>query len=187
MRKYFWHIFCAGAICTYLSGCTVKDEAASEAASDSMNYEYLYLTDTEITIPAGLVGTEISDSNVVSVNESSGNITYSLSGRERTDIVNNIADEIKESIDTILSDQDYYPNVVSITPNSDYTEFTLSLADGQMNTYEAMLAMSFYTIGNKYQIYSGTAVEDAVTTVIYVNAATGDVISKTDSTSMNTQ
>ena len=56
----------------------------------------------------------------------------------------------------------------------------------RLNLYESMLVMSFYTIGNRYQIYSGVLPEDAVTTVIYVNAADQTVISRSDSTSVET-
>lgn len=56
-----------------------------------------------------------------------------------------------------------------------------------MNTYEAMLAMSFYIIGDKYQIYCGVPEQDAVTIVRYVDADTGDVINEADSSSMDTR
>lgn len=51
--------------------------------------------------------------------------------------------------------------------------------------YESMLVMSFYTIGNRYQIYNGVPADQAVTAVTYVNAADNTVISRTDSTSVD--
>ncbi|MDE7201664.1 MAG: hypothetical protein K2O91_07115 [Lachnospiraceae bacterium] len=62
----------------------------------------------------------------------------------------------------------------------------ISLANGQMNIYESMFIMSFYTIGNRYQIYSGIPADQAVTTVVYINDADNTVISKTNSTSVET-
>jgi hypothetical protein len=45
--------------------------------------------------------------------------------------------------------------------------------------------MSFYTIGNKYQIYTGTDASEALTTVVYVDSSTGETIATGDSSSMN--
>lgn len=115
-----------------------------------------------------------------------GTITYSLSGDQRTALVNELSAEITQSIQTILDNDDYYPDIVSITPNEDGTTFTIALADGQMNTYESMLVMSFYTVGNKYQLYKGIPADKVKTTVIYINDSTGEIISQTDSTSMDT-
>lgn len=168
-----------GCMCTTLSGCvknTSQDFMLPEA-------EIIY-DDTEITLPAGLAGDEVSDAQITNVDEDTGNITYSLSGNERSDIISQLAGEITESISVILDDKDHYPNITSITPNDDYTEFTITLADGNINVYESMLVMSFYIVGDKYQIYNGVNSEEAVTIVRYIDSATGAVISETDSTSM---
>lgn len=93
---------------------------------------------------------------------------------------------MEESIQSILEDDDCYPDITAITTDDDYTRFTISLKDGQMNIYESMLVMSFYTVGNKYQIYNGVSSEQAVTTVVYVNSSDNAIISETDSTSMET-
>ena len=50
-----------------------------------------------------------------------------------------------------------------------------------------MLVMSFYTVGNRYQIYNGVPADEAVTTVIYINDSDGSVVSESDSTSMTSQ
>ncbi|MDE7415634.1 MAG: hypothetical protein K2N44_04855 [Lachnospiraceae bacterium] len=62
----------------------------------------------------------------------------------------------------------------------------ISLADGQINIYDSMLIMSFYTIGNRYQIYSSIPADQAVTTVVYINDADNTAISKTNSASVET-
>lgn len=139
---------------------------------------------TEITIPAGLAGDEVSDEHITYVDEDSANITYSLSEDEQGDIVRQLSEEITDSIATILADKEYYPDIVSISPSGDYTEYTIALDGGNMNVYESMLVMSFFIVGDKYQIYNGVPAEDAVTVVRYVDSATGAVISEADSTSM---
>lgn len=190
-------------ISAVLSGCAKSSdgnednsETASQYNTDSSNKdtyqdftppepEIIY-EDADITLPAGIVAGEISDENISDIDEDTASVTYSLSGSERGEAINQISKEIEESISMILGDKDYYPNITSITPNENYTEFTITLSDENMNVYESMLLMSFYIAGDKYQIYNGVSSEDAVTVVRYVNSATGAVISETDSTSMKT-
>ncbi len=145
-------------------------------------------SDADITIPSILIGDEIAQTRAdgAAPDNGDGTVTYSLKGGEIDRILYQIADNLSDSIQDILDNDDYYPNVTAITHDAEYTTFTISLSDGQMNLYESMLVMSFYTIGNRYQIYSGVLPEDAVTTVIYVNAADQTVISRSDSTSVET-
>lgn len=195
-----------------LSGCANQPEIKEEPQSTpaSIIKEVESLPDADITIPAGLVGTEVTHSNqsedqettdtdstatevssdsstdMLYTENADGTVTYSISGDQRTAIVNELSAEITQSIQTILDNDDYYPNIVSITPNEDGTIFTIALADGQMNTYESMLVMSFYTAGDKYQLYKGIPADKVKTTVVYINDSTGKVISESDSTSMDT-
>lgn len=182
MRKAFFLFL---SVAFFLSGC--GSGKAGDVSEERVEKEPEEIEDVQITIPAGLVGNEIPDSITARVEEGSSDVVYSLSGEERENIVNRIAGDIEESIAAILSDKDYYPDIESIKPGSDYTTFTIELTEGRMNTYEAMLAMSFYTAGDKYQIYNGIPVDEAVTVVRYVDAKTGDVISEADSTSMVTK
>lgn len=188
-------------MCTVLSGCAKNTtgnendlETVSRYNTDSTNTntyqdftlpepEIIY-EDADITLPAGLVGDEVSDELITNVDEDNANVTYSLSGNERSAIIDQLSGEITESITAILGDKDHYPNITSITPNDDYTEFTITLTTDNINVYESMLVMSFYIVGDKYQIYNGVSAEKAVTVVRYVDSATGAVISETDSTSM---
>lgn len=108
-------------------------------------------------------------------------------GGAATAAVENVDDsELAASIQEIL-DSEYYPDIVSIEVSPDYKEFTITLEADEMNIYESMLLMSFYTTGNEHQIANGVAEEDAVTVVRYVNGSTNEVISESDSTSMKTE
>lgn len=178
-----------------LYGCSTDSSTAADslepAESAPFVQEVIILSDADITIPSALVGDEISELEIneptTTTEESLDNTTtLSLTGEERTSIVNDISSEITTNITTILEDDDHYPNIVSITPNSDFTEFTISLKDGVMNTYESMLVMSFYMIGDKYQLYFGVPASEVKTVIKYVNDNTGEIISESDSTSMNT-
>ncbi|MCM1048335.1 MAG: hypothetical protein NC433_07915 [Clostridiales bacterium] len=204
-KKVFYNVFLTICICMLLAGCAGKNnEAGGNSDTPMSDYdnsdnsgatgasgktmlpepEIIY-EDAEITLPAGLVGEEVSDADISNIDEEAETVTYSLSGNERSEILTELADDINNSISVILADKDHYPNITAITPNDDYTEFTIALEGGTFNTYESMLSMSFYIIGNKYQMYNGVSDTDAITVVRYVDSATGDVISEMDSSAMN--
>jgi len=179
------------SLCILLcSGCSSARQApvAPEISVDLSEKQPAQQSDADITIPSILIGDEIAQTqaDVAATDNGDGTVTYSLKGGEIDRILYQIADNLSDSIQDILDNDDYYPNVTAITHDAEYTTFTISLSDGQMNLYESMLVMSLYTIGNRYQIYSGVLPEDAVTTVIYVNAADQTVISRSDSTSVET-
>lgn len=179
------------SLCILLcSGCSSARQApvAPEISVDLSEKQPAQQSDADITIPSILIGDEIAQTRAdgAATDNGDGTVTYSLKGGEIDRILYQIADNLSDSIQDILDNDDYYPNVTAITHDAEYTTFTISLSDGQMNLYESMLVMSFYTIGNRYQIYSGVLPEDAVTTVIYVNAADQTVISRSDSTSVET-
>ena len=111
-------------------------------------------------------------------------VTYRIDGDTRTQLVNEIARELEESIASVLSDKYYYPDITDIQVNDSASEFTIFLNTDKPNLYESTLMLSFYTIGNKYQIYMGVPADEAVTTVIYINSETGEELARTDSTSM---
>lgn len=180
-----------------LTGCAANNKSEKTSSSDpaSIIQEVQSLPDAEINIPNALVGNEITEENAVLITEpedkpqedsKESTSTYSISGEERTNIVNGLSQEVVDGINKILSNKEQYSNIVSITPNEDCSEFTISVANGEINIYESMLLMSFYTIGDKYQIYNGVPAEEVRTVVRYINASTGELIVESDSTQMNT-
>ena len=106
---------------------------------------------------------------------------------ETTSVEADSGNALADSIQTILDDKEYYPDITSIEVTSDYTLFTITLESDDMNTYESMLVMSFYTAGNEQQIAAGVSPEDAKTTVRYMNGSTNEIISETDSSTMITE
>lgn len=179
----------ATSLCILLcSGCSPTQQApvTPEVSVDLSEKQQVSQSDADITIPSILIGDEISQiqADGTAADNGDGTVTYSLKGDEIDSILYQIEQNISDSIQDILDNDDYYPNITAITHDADCTSFTISLADGQMSIYESMLVMSFYTIGNRYQIYSGIPADQAVTTVIYINDADNAVISKTDSTSV---
>lgn len=171
-------------------GCSPAQQAPEtpEISVDLSEKQLTQQSDADITIPSILIGDEIAQvqADSTAADNGDGTVTYSLKGDEIDSILYQISVNISDSIQDILDNDDYYPNITAITHDADYTSFTISLSDGQMSMYESMLVMSFYTIGNRYQIYNGVPPEQAVTTVIYVNDADHSVISQSDSTSVKT-
>ena len=173
------------SLCILLcSGCAPTQQAP--VTPEQSKEQLTSRPDADITIPSILLGDEISQLQAgnTATDNGDGTVTYTLKGEQINEILKQIADNISDSIQDILDDNDRYPNITAITSDDNYTTFTISLSDGQMSIYESMLVMSFYTIGNRYQIYNGVAADQAVTTVIYINAADNTVISKTDSSSV---
>lgn len=127
---------------------------------------------------------ETASPEIIGQLDEDNNVTYQLDGNTRTQLINNMAAEIENSIGVILADKEYYPNVADITVNSDCTEFTIYLTVDSPNLYESTLMMSFYTLGDRYQIYKGASLENVKTTVVYINQQTGMELARTDSTSM---
>lgn len=177
----------------------------SKPADVNLMEEVSELPDATITIPSTLVGDEAelllplspettpddsaeeSDSSLETEESDTGQapmVTYHIDGNTRTELINEITKELEESVSAVLADKYYYPDITDIQVNEDASEFTIFLSSDQPNLYESTLMLSFYTIGNKYQIYLGVPAEEAVTTVIYKNAETGEELARTDSTSM---
>ena len=175
-----------------LTGCAAnKNSETSSSDLASIIQEVQSLPDAEINIPNALIGNEITEENAVLITETEeysedNTSTYSISGEERTNIVNGLSQDVIDGIAKILSNKDQYPNIMSITPNEDCSQFTISVKNGEINIYESMLLMSFYTIGDKYQIYSGVPAKEVKTIVRYIDDSTGEIIVESDSTQMNT-
>lgn len=163
-------------------------EMSSEETSSGTETSIAAGSDKEITIPSTLLGSEL-DASEGSVQESgvddNGNVTYQINLADLAHIVSSISATTEESIQSILSDDTNYPHINDISVDKEYSEFTIHMSGSDMTPFESMLVMSFYTVGNKYQIYCGADFSTVVTTVIYINDDTGEEISRSDSSSMN--
>lgn len=190
-----WALLCAVMFC-FITACGSAPDNEPDNR-EAMIKEVSNLPDAQITIPATLVGDELADipvdeeRNIPSSDtkdnspDADNNITVQLDGDTRTQLLNDMALEIQSSIDTILADKESYPNVSDIIVNADCTEFTIYLTINEPNLYESTLMMSFYTIGDRYQIYNGVSIEDAKTTVIYMNKESGTELARTDSSAIH--
>ena len=84
-----------------LTGCK-KSEDNESTTTDSASETGSSFADAEISIPAGLVGDEVSDKQAAYTEDDGSFVVYALSGDERDDIVRRLSDELADSIDVIV-------------------------------------------------------------------------------------
>lgn len=188
-------IICAAALIGIglLAGC----------GKGKVNYGHITivseLPDADIALPEYLVSEEVEAYGLEAVaetgngyavqagadaEESAKQTVYHVEGEVRSQIVNETAGKIEEQLKTVLSDKKMYPLVKDIEVEKDCTEFRIYIKEGEMNLYEMALQMSFFILGDKYQVYAGKTAEEAVTTVVYIDQKSGEEIYRTDSASI---
>lgn len=104
-----------------------------------------------------------------------------MSGEEQTEQARQIAEHIEDSVNEVLTNKEYYPNITAISVNSDCTEFNVTLSGREVSLYENVLPMSLCIVGNKFQLYQGKDADELMTTVNYIDEKSGDVFSSTNS------
>lgn len=132
------------------------------------------LPDREISVPDYLK--ENTDSE-----EDAEETVLQMSGEEQAEEAGQIADHIKESIDQVLTDKDYYPNITGISVNPECTEFNVTLSSREVSLYENVLPLSLCIVGNKFQLYQGKNEDELMTVVNYIDEKTGEIFSTTSS------
>lgn len=98
-----------------------------------------------------------------------------LSGEEQAEEARQIADHIEESIDQVLTDKDYYPNITGISVNPECTEFNVTLSGREISLYENVLPLSLCIVGDKFQLYQGKSEDELMTVVNYIDEETGEI------------
>ena len=146
-----------------------------------------------ITFPADFVGEssqERIDQNVAEDDgilegtyNDDGSVTYVMTNEKYQELLDTTAQSIDESLQEIV-DSDDYPNVLSITHNEDYTEFTVECAENFIGANNSMLALQFYAYGGMYGVVLGESPENVH--VEYIYTETGELIEDADSRDMET-
>ncbi|MCR5593791.1 MAG: hypothetical protein K6F79_08630 [Saccharofermentans sp.] len=147
-----------------------------------------------ITFPADFVGEsnqERIDQNVAeddgllegTYNED-GSVTYVMTREKHQELLDATTQSMEQSLQEIV-DSDDYPNVLSITHNEDYTDFTVECAEDFIGVNNSMLALEFYTFGGMYGIFTGETPDNIH--VAYVYTETGEIIEEANSSDMETQ
>lgn len=126
------------------------------------------LPDRDVTVPEYLKE-EMDDS------------VFHLSGEEQTENARQVAAQIEDSINQVLADKDYYPNITGISVNSECTEFNVTFSGREISLYENVLPMSLCIAGDRFQLYQGKQKGELLTVVNYIDADSGEIFNTINS------
>ena len=139
-----------------------------------------------ITMPADLIG-EISQEEIDKMVEENGYISATLNddGSLSCTMTKEMLEETAESYDKSFQeslDSGNYPNIISITHNDDFTDFTIEYSADEGSLADSFFVLSLYAAGGFYGIIAGNVPENVH--VSYVNSETGDIIQEANSNNM---
>lgn len=170
--------------------CTACGGKAEESAAPVMEGTIEVeedLPDRDITVPDYLKGEEEAADEEAAGEEDSGSEeigeepVYHLSGEEQTEKARQVAAQIEDSINQVLTDKEFYPNITGISVNPECTEFNVTFSGRDLSLYENVLPMSLCIVGNRFQLYQGKLEEELMTVVNYIDEGSGEVFSTTNS------
>ncbi len=144
-----------------------------------------------ITLPADLLGEEMNQEAVdkaVSENgyisgtyNDDGSVTYTMTKAQHQKVLKEYTESLDKSLQDMV-DSDDYPNIVAITHNGDFTDFTITYAADEVSLVDSFSILVYYAAGGYYGVFSGTSPENIH--VAFVNADTGEVIQESNSRDM---
>ena len=107
-----------------------------------------------------------------------GSLTYVMTRAQHEEMMLEVRANLEESLTEMCNNEDY-PSFVAIDTNTDYTEFTVTITSEELGLMEGISVLGFYLIGGMYNAFNGTPADNIH--VIFVNEATGAVISESNS------
>jgi hypothetical protein len=141
-----------------------------------------------ITIPADLVSEDTTQEALdetakeqgyksATLNED-GTVTYVMTKAQHKKSMDEMRQSINESLSDLVESGDY-PDIVSITANDDFTEFSVVVSTEEVGISESIMSLALYMYGGIYNIYNGTTADNIH--VEYINKTTGNVIDELNS------
>lgn len=106
---------------------------------------------------------------------------HHLSGEEQTEKARQVAAQIEDSINQVLADKDFYPNVTGISVNPECTEFNVTFSGRELSLYENVLPVSLCIVGDKFQLYQGKLESELMTVVNYIDEDSGEIFNTINS------
>ena len=134
------------------------------------------LPERDIKIPDHL--TEESEGTGAEGGEES---VYHMTGEEQAGAAREIAEQIEDSINQVLADKDFYPDIVGISVNPECTEFNVTFSGRELSLYENTLRVSLCIVGDRFQLYQGKGEDELLTVVNYIDADSGEIFSTMNS------
>lgn len=149
------------------------------------------LFDVTLTIPAEYAEGETQESLDEAVEENGwksatlnedGSVTYVMTKSQHKAMMTELEDSVNESLQEMCGSENY-PNFVSITGEDNFTKFTVVTKSEELDLTESFSVLGFYVYGGMYNIFNGTSPVDNIH-VDFVNEASGEIISSSDSEDM---
>ena len=170
---------------TSVSDGTEEDMSELDSLGDVKVENELF--DVTLTIPADYVDvntqeeldSEVADQGYQSATlNSDGSATYVMTKSQHKEMMDGIADGIKQSLSEMIGSEDY-PNITAIDSNDDFTEFTVTTKSTGLDMNESFSTMLFYMYGGMYAIFNGNTADNIH--VDFVNADSSEIIDSADS------
>ena len=100
-----------------------------------------------------------------------GSVTYTMTKLKQRELLDQMKSDFDDSIQETLAE---YPNVKSVTRNDDFSEISIEVSEQDLAT--GFLAFGFSFTAYFYQVLDG---KEFATDIVYVDAATGEELSRT--------
>lgn len=169
---------------------TMSDDEISAIGDIDVDEGLLSVT---VTIPADLVGEgesqETVDKTVAEMGyisgtyNADGSVTYTMTKAKHKEALKELSESLDKSLQEIV-DSEEYPNIVEITHNDDYTDFTIKYKGDEVGLGDSFTLLVYYYAGGFYGVFSGNKPDNVHVT--FVNADTGEIIQESNSKDMGT-
>lgn len=93
-----------------------------------------------------------------------------------------LMDEYRAEKNNTLHDMigsEKYPNITNIEANDNFTEFTITTKNTELDMAESFSSLAFYMLGGMYNAFSGEDIDNI--SVTFINANSGEVITTANS------
>ncbi len=169
---------------------TINDDEISAIGDIDVDEGLLSVT---VMIPADLVGDgesqetvdkTVKDKGYISgTYNSDGSVTYTMTKAKHKEVMKELSESLDKSLQEIV-DSEEYPNIIEITHNENYTDFTIKYKGDEVGLGDTFTLMVYYYAGGFYGVFSGNRPDNVH--VAFVNADTGEIIQEANSKDMGT-
>lgn len=178
----------------------VEEEASNEEQENTSDNSELEssgkvevdegLFDVELTIPANFVGESTQEELDALCEENGfksivlnddGSATYTMAKNKHKEIMDEYRTDILNNLNDMIGSENY-PNITNIETNDNFTEFTVTTKNTELDLAESFSFLTFYMAGGIYNAFSGEEIDNI--SVTFVNADNGEVITTANSSDM---
>lgn len=184
----------SGAELIEKAGNEVADEVSSDVLDELSALGDVTVdkdqSDITITVPKDFAGEATKEDIEKTVKDKGyksgtlnedGSVTFVMSKEQHKELVDTIGDSIDENLASMVGSNEY-PNITDIKANEDFTSFTVTTKNEELDFSESFSVMAFYMYGGMYAIFAGETVDNIH--VDFINEASGAIIKSVDSKDM---